>query len=214
MTRRAASVQTGRALAGQAGDDRAADPDRGPGAARRLFRRRRGADHDGPLRASRQHPPASAEGDACGIVACALDGNGLELVLGDDSVRGLSPEGWAGAVVAAARAWGADCVVVEKNQGGDMATSVLKTADAGLPLSPVHARFGKGHRAEPVAILFETGKARFAGAFPELEDELCAMVRGGGYAGRGSPDRADAMVHAMTELMLGPVRAEPRVRRL
>jgi phage terminase large subunit-like protein len=135
-------------------------------------------------------------------------------VLGDDSVRGLSPEGWAGAVVAAARAWGADCVVVEKNQGGDMATSVLKTADAGLPLSPVHARFGKGHRAEPVAILFETGKARFAGAFPELEDELCAMVRGGGYAGRGSPDRADAMVHAMTELMLGPVRAEPRVRRL
>jgi phage terminase large subunit-like protein len=63
-------------------------------------------------------------------------------------------------------------------------------------------------------MLFETGKARFAGAFPELEDRLCAMVRGGGFAGRGSPDRADAMVWAMTELMLAPTRAEPRIRRL
>ncbi|HYW14585.1 MAG TPA: hypothetical protein VE891_00335 [Allosphingosinicella sp.] len=62
-----------------------------------------------------------------------------------------------------AQAWGADCVVVEKNQGGDMATSVLKTADPALPVRPVHARYGKGDRAEPVAMLFETGKARFAG---------------------------------------------------
>jgi phage terminase large subunit-like protein len=83
-------------------------------------------------------------------------------------------------------------------------------------------------RAEPVAILFETGKARFAGCFPELEDELCAMVRGGRYAGPGrSPDRADdeqvaaspgcgnlLMVWAMTELMLSPRRAEPRIRQL
>lgn len=76
-----------------------------------------------------------------------------------------------------------------------MATSVLKTADQALPVRPVHARFGKGDRAEPVAMLFETGQARFAGAFPELEDELRAMVRGGGWAGPGrSPDRADAMV--------------------
>ena len=67
-----------------------------------------------------------------------------------------------------------------------MATSVLKTADPALPVRPVHARFGKGDRAEPVAMLFETGKARFAGAFPELEDELCAMIRGGGYAGAGA----------------------------
>ncbi len=159
-------------------------------------------------------PPASAQGDACGIVACALGRDGIGRVIGDHSVSGLSPEGWAGAAVAAAEAWGADLVVVEKNQGGDMATSVLKTADPALPVRPVHARFGKGDRAEPVAMLFETGKAVFAEAFPELEDELCAMVRGGGYAGRGSPDRADAMVHAMTELMLGPARPEPRIRRL
>jgi phage terminase large subunit-like protein len=160
-------------------------------------------------------PPLSAEGDACGIVACALDRDGTGLVLGDHSERGLSPEGWASKAVAAAQAWGADCVVVEKNAGGEMATSVLKTADPALPVRPVHAHYGKGDRAEPVAMLFETGKARFAGAFPELEDELCAMIRGGGWAGRGrSPDRADAMVWAMTELMLSPRRAEPRISRL
>jgi phage terminase large subunit-like protein len=163
-------------------------------------------------------PPASAQGDACGIVACAVDRDGIGYVLGDHSVRGLSPEGWARKVVAAAEAWGADCVVVEKNQGGDMATSVLKTADPALPVRPVHAKYGKGDRAEPVAMQFELGKAYLAGAFPELEDEVCAMLRGGGYAGIGrggrSPDRADAMVWAMTELMLSPVRGEPRVRRL
>jgi phage terminase large subunit-like protein len=159
-------------------------------------------------------PPLSAEGDACGIIACALDRDGIGHVLGDHSERGLSPEGWASKVVAAAQAWGADCVVVEKNAGGEMATSVLKTADPALPVRPVHAFYGKGDRAEPVAMLFEVGKARFAGTFPELEDELCAMIRGGGFAGRRSPDRADAMVWAMTELMLAPTRAEPRIRRL
>jgi phage terminase large subunit-like protein len=158
-------------------------------------------------------PPLSAQGDACGIVACALDRDGIGHVLGDHTERGLSPEGWASKAVAAAQAWGADCVVVEKNAGGEMATSVLKTADPALPVRPVHAQYGKGDRAEPVAMLFETGRARLAGTFPELEDELCAMVRGGGWAGSGrSPDRADAMVWAMTELMLAPKRPEPRIR--
>jgi phage terminase large subunit-like protein len=103
-------------------------------------------------------------------------------------------------------------VIVEKNQGGDMVKSVLRAADPALPVRPAFARFGKGDRAEPVAMLFEQGRARFAGRFPELEDELCAMTRGGGYALRGSPDRADAMVFALTELMLGREPAEPRVR--
>jgi phage terminase large subunit-like protein len=161
-------------------------------------------------------PPASAAGDACGIVACAVGLDGIGYVIGDHSVRGLSPEGWAGTVVAAAVAWGADVVVVEANQGGDMASSVLKARDPALPVRPVWARYGKGDRAEPVAMLFETGRAKFAGRFPALEDELCAMTRGGGYASgssshrsntsmgsRRSPDRADAMVWAMTTLMLG-----------
>ena len=126
---------------------------------------------------------------------------------------GLSPEGWAGKVVAAAEGWGADCVIVERNQGGDMVKSVLRAADPALPVRTVFARFGKGDRAEPVAMLFETGKARLAGAFPELEDELCAMTRGGADAGPGrSPDRADAMVWALSELMLGRERVAPRVR--
>jgi phage terminase large subunit-like protein len=158
-------------------------------------------------------PPASAAGDACGIVTCAVGDDGIGYVLADHSVRGLSPEGWAGKAVEAARAWGADCVIVEKNQGGEMATGVLKSADPALPVRGAHARYGKGDRAEPVAMLFETGRARFAGGFAELEDELCAMTWGGGYAGPGrSPDRADAMVWALTELMLSREAGPPRVR--
>jgi phage terminase large subunit-like protein len=94
-----------------------------------------------------------------------------------------------------------------------MVESVLRGAGLNLPIRLTHASEGKSARAEPVAVLFEAKRARFAGAFPELEDELCSMVTGG-FAGEGSPDRADAMVWAMTELMLGRRRAEPRIRAL
>lgn len=147
-------------------------------------------------------PPATAAGDACGIVACAVSAEGVGYVIGDHSVRGASPEGWAAKVCEAAEAWGADAVVVERNQGGDMVKSVLTACDAALPVRPVFARFGKGNRAVPVATRFETGQARIAGVFPELEDELCAMTAGG-FAGSGSPDRADAMVWALAHLLLG-----------
>jgi phage terminase large subunit-like protein len=136
-------------------------------------------------------------------------------VLGDHSVAGLSPEGWARAVAAAAEAHDADRVVAEANQGGAMVESVLRAADCALPVKLVHARRGKSARAEPVAALFEKGRARFAGAFPELEDQLCGMAIGGAYAGPGrSPDRADAMVWALTELMLGKRQGAPAVRAL
>jgi phage terminase large subunit-like protein len=159
-------------------------------------------------------PPASATGDACGIVVCGLGADGIGYVLDDRSARGLSPEGWARAVVRAAEAWEADLVVAETNQGGEMVTSVLRSVDSALPVRAVRARYGKGKRAEPVSALFARGKAKFAGAFPELEDELCGLTSGGGYEGPGrSPDRADAMVWAMAELLLGE-RAEPRIRRL
>jgi phage terminase large subunit-like protein len=158
-------------------------------------------------------PPASASGDACGIVACGLGEDGIGYVLGDHSVEGLSPEGWAREVVRAAEIWEAERVVVETNQGGEMVESVLRSVDSALPVKPVRARFGKAKRAEPVSALFARGKARFAGSFPELEDELCGMT-GAGYEGPGrSPDRADAMVWAMAELMLGRER-EPSIRRL
>jgi len=159
-------------------------------------------------------PPASVDGDSCGIVVCALRADGIAEVVADHSVGGVSPEGWALKAAAAAQAWGAHRVVAEKNNGGLMVESVLRAADVALPVKLVHAADGKSARAEPVAALFEAGRAKLAGVFPELEDEMCALVLGGGYEGKGSPDRADAMVWAMTELMLGERRAEPSIRRL
>jgi len=158
-------------------------------------------------------PPASAEGNACGIVVCGLGVDGVAYVLADRTVSGLRPEGWARAVAAAAEAWGADRVVAEKNQGGDMIESVLRGVDNALPVKLVSASRGKTARAEPVAARFESGLAKLAGRFPELEDEYCGLTLAGGYEGPGrSPDRADACVWAMTELMR-PV-SEPRVRQL
>ncbi len=148
-------------------------------------------------------PPASADGDACGIVVCALGEDGTARVLADASVTEPSPERWARAVAGAARAWKADRIVAEANQGGAMVESVLRAADVALPLRLVHASRGKTARAEPVAALYEAGRVRHAGCFPVLEDELCGLLAGGGYEGPGrSPDRADALVWALTELML------------
>jgi len=158
-------------------------------------------------------PPASAEGDACGIVVAGRE-DGKLYVLADLSVEGASPERWARAVAGAAAAWGASHVVAEANQGGAMVASVLKAADAGLKVRLVHASRGKVARAEPVAIRFETGRAFLAGTFPELEAELAGLMVGGGYEGPSrSPDRADACVWALTEL--SEMRSViPRVRML
>lgn len=157
-------------------------------------------------------PPASAGGDACGIVVVALGEDGVARVLADASVAKASPERWARAVANAARVWQADRVIAEANQGGEMVASVLRAAEINLPLRLVHASRGKVARAEPVAALYEAGRVRHAGIFPALEDELCGLIAGGAYEGPGrSPDRADALVWAMTELCLIP-RAAPRVR--
>jgi len=159
-------------------------------------------------------PPASAGGDACGIVAVALDGDGVCHVIEDASVRGVSPERWAAAVAACAARHAADRVVAEKNQGGDMVRSVLAAADVTLPVRLVHASRGKAARAEPVAAAYARGGVRHVGAFPALEDELCGLIAGGGYEGPGrSPDRADALVWAVSEL-LGGLRRKAAVRGL
>lgn len=156
-------------------------------------------------------PPASAAGDACGIVVCGLGEDGHARVLADASVEKPSPERWARAVAEAARCWQADRVVAEANQGGAMVEAVLRAADAALPLRLVHASRGKVARAEPVAALYEAGRVRHSGLFARLEDELCGLLPGGSYHGPGrSPDRADACVWALTELMLGRA-GEPRV---
>ena len=160
-------------------------------------------------------PPAGVGGgcDACGIVVAARAGEEF-FVLADESVQGLSPEGWARAVGQAAERWSADRVVAEANNGGEMVRSCLVAAGASVRPKLVHASRGKVARAEPVALRFEAGKAWFAGTFPELEDELAGLSIGGHYEGPGrSPDRADAMVWAMTELAEGRV-SMPGVRQL
>jgi len=166
--------------------------------------------------------PPSGDG-TCGIVACARDEEGRAHVLADHSVAGRSPEGWARAVADAAALWGHSYtsvpvpipvqVVAESNQGGLMVKSVLRIADPDLRVKLVTATQGKSDRASPVAMLFEAGKVTLHGRFPELEAQLLGMIAGGEYEGPGtSPDRADAMVWALTELMLGRERGEPRIR--
>jgi len=157
-------------------------------------------------------PPASSHkaSDACGIVAAGLDAGGMAIVLADASIKAARPQDWAGAAVALYHALEADCLVAEVNQGGDMVTAVIRAADPAVPVKAVRARRGKWLRAEPVAMLYQQGRVRHAGRFPELEDEMCDFGPNGLSSGR-SPDRLDALVWAVNELM--PDRsAKPRVR--
>ncbi len=157
-------------------------------------------------------PPISATGDECGIVVAAISGDGIARVLADCSLGRAQPSQWAKVVADAAQHWEADRVIAEANQGGAMVESVLRAADNQLPVKLVHASRGKIARAEPVAALYSSGRVRHYGHFPQLEDQMCGMLIGGDYSGPGrSPDRADALVWAITELMLGPA-ARPSVR--
>jgi len=132
--------------------------------------------------------------------------------MADCSIGGASPAEWARRVAEAAQEWNADRVVAEANQGGAMVETVLRAADQALPVKLVHAARGKVARAEPVAALYAAGRVRHVGVFARLEDQLCGLLVGGTYAGPGnSPDRADALVWAMSELLLGR-RGEPSVR--
>jgi phage terminase large subunit-like protein len=152
-------------------------------------------------------PPASAGGDACGIVAVGRS-DGRAFVLGDWSEGGLSPGGWARKVAAAAEAFGAAKVVAEKNQGGEMVRTVLAQNGCAVAVKLVHASRSKVERAAPVAALYEQGRVVHCGAFPALEEELMAL---GGSDGGPSPDRADALVWAVMHL-LPPPKAGPSIR--
>jgi phage terminase large subunit-like protein len=159
-------------------------------------------------------PPATAKGDACGIVVAAQLRDKRLAVVVDASVEIPPPHVWAQAVASAAARWGADRVVAESNMGGDMVESTLRQADLALPVMPVRASAGKARRAEPVAIAYERGRVVHAGVFAALEDQLCGLQIGGGYAGPGrSPDRADACVWALAALLDGlRLGREPGVR--
>ena len=156
--------------------------------------------------------PPAGEGGTCGIVVCGRLADGRGVVLADCSAGRLRPDGWAKRVADAFAGWSADRVIAEANNGGQMVETVLRTVAPGLPIKLVHASQGKSARAEPVAAAFETGRCLFAGGFGELEDELTALTAGG-YGAGGSPDRADAMVWALTELVVNRP-PEPRVRML
>lgn len=160
--------------------------------------------------------------DEVGIIVAGLGTDGRGYILEDLSGR-FGPEKWKTIVASAYNRWKADAVVAETNYGGAMVREVIRTAqqDDGLPLAfrEVHASRGKIVRAEPIAVLFEQGKVSLIGRFSELEYQLCAMTTGG-FRGDKSPDRADAMVWALTTLFPGiarearnknSARREPRV---
>ncbi|MHA3980357.1 DNA-packaging protein [Halovulum sp. GXIMD14794] len=144
--------------------------------------------------------------DACGIVVAGAvtqdePGDWKVYVLDDASIRGAGPSEWAKCALSVAENWNVDRVVAEVNQGGDLVETVLRGIDPNVSYSKLRAKNGKSVRAEPVAALYEQGRVHHVGGFPELEDQMTQMTRTG-YKGQGSPDRLDALVWAVWELVI------------
>jgi phage terminase large subunit-like protein len=147
---------------------------------------------------------SSIENDEQGIVVAALGADGHGYLIADRSCR-LSPDGWGRRAVQAYVDAYADRLMWERNYGGKMCEHVIETAAKAMGIRvatrEIHAAVGKHVRAEPVAALFEQGRVHVVGSMPMLEDQLCGFTTQG-YEGGGSPDRADAAIHALSELML------------
>ena len=159
-------------------------------------------------------PPVTSgpRADACGIVACGRAEDGRAYVLADATTQGRSPLEWARTAVRLYESLDADCIVAEVNQGGELVAQMLRQVSPGVPVRMVRATRGKYLRAEPVASLYERALVAHVGAWPELEDQMCDFGPGG-LSNGASPDRLDALVWALTELMLND-RAAPRIRSL
>ncbi len=142
-------------------------------------------------------PSATATGDEAGVVVAGLGRDGHGYVLNDLSLQG-SPLQWARAAVTGYYQFKGDKIVAERNNGGEMVEVTIKTVDNAPPVKLLHASRGKQTRAEPVQKLAEEGRIHHVGTFDALEDELC-----GWKPGDPSPNRLDAYVWALTELMLG-----------
>ena len=157
-------------------------------------------------------PPVTsgAKADACGIVVAGVGADGRGYVLADRTIAGYAPTVWAKAAVGAFHDFEADRIVAEVNQGGELVEGVIRQVEPGVPVKCVRATRGKWLRAEPVAALYERGMVAHVGAFAALEDQMCDYGPDGLSGGR-SPDRMDALVWALTDLMLTR-RGEPRVR--
>ena len=149
-------------------------------------------------------PPArsGSKSDECGLIVAAKAESGLFYVLADLTSQGETPGAWGARVGAAFRGFKANRVVAEVNNGGDMVAQVLRQSEPNLPVRAVHATRGKFLRAEPIAAAYERGLVFHVGAFGKLEDQMCALTpdfdrRAAGF----SPDRADALVWALSDLI-------------
>jgi hypothetical protein len=140
-------------------------------------------------------------GDDIGIVVAGLGIDGRAYIL-EDATCQMSPEGWGRRAVDLYHRYSADRILGERNYGGDMVRFTVSTADKKAAFKEVVASRGKVVRAEPISALYEQGKVSHVGTHPDLEDQMCNFTSSG-YVGDGSPDRADALVWALTELMLG-----------
>ncbi|MCK0094210.1 terminase family protein [Yoonia sp. F2084L] len=155
-------------------------------------------------------PPGTshAGSDECGIIVAGVSMKGdvhdwHAVVLEDASMAAARPTAWAEAAIVAMRRHGADRLVAEVNQGGDMVEAVLRGVDAMVPYRSVHASKGKVARAEPIAALYEQGRVSHVRGLSELEDQMAQMTSRG-FDGKGSPDRVDALVWALFDLMIEP----------
>ena len=153
--------------------------------------------------------PAASSGedaDETGIVIVGRDNQGHGYVLADASGK-HQPIEWAKIAIAAYRAHHADRIVAERNNGGAMVEATIRMVDNNLPVTTVWASHGKVARAEPVSALYEQGRVHHIGTFPQLEDQMCAFTTDFDRARAGySPDRVDALVWALTELLVEPMK--------
>ncbi len=158
-------------------------------------------------------PPvtATARSDACGIVIAGVGADGRAYVVADRTLQGREPTIWARAAVGAYHEFMADRVVAEVNQGGDLVIAVLRQIDEAVAVRTVRATRGKWLRAEPVAALYAEGRVVHVGRHGTLEEQMLAFGADGLAHGR-SPDRVDALVWALTDLMID--RAAPAIRQL
>ena len=167
-------------------------------------------------------PPVTSNktSDACGIVVVGaqLQGSPQDwnaFVLEDASMASASPNDWAARAVQLYQKYNADRIVAEVNQGGDLVEAITRSIDGSVSYKGVRATRGKVSRAEPVAALYEQERVFHCAPCRELEDQMCQMTNRG-YVGSGSPDRVDALVWGLTELIIGPASQAlaPQIRTL
>jgi phage terminase large subunit-like protein len=158
--------------------------------------------------------------DECGIIVAGAVTQGppenwRAWVLEDATVTSASPVQWAKAAVAAMERHNADRLVAEVNQGGDLVQTVLRQVAPTVPFRALHASRGKVVRAEPVAAIYEQGRVHHVRGLSQLEEQMSQMTTRG-FDGSGSPDRVDALVWAIHELIIEPAKTwqKPRLRLL